>query len=210
MPASLLACARDCALLDMVVLVDSALHLGLVDVDALLAIARPRVSGGPRLREAVALSDGRSESPWETLLRALHVTAGIEVEPQAEIFDSLGRFVARADLLLTGTRTLHEYDGPEHRTPKGQARDLDRDRRLLAAGHVRRGYVAKDVMRHPHLVIEEACQSAGLPFTMERVLPWLRLVEESLFSTSGQRKALGRWLRSEMVGRNARALRALG
>lgn len=208
--ATLAACARDCSLLDVVVLIDSALHLELVDTASIRDAARPRLKGTPRLRKALALADGRSESAWETLLRVLHVTAGIDVEPQAEIVDDAGRFIARADLLLTRTRALHEYDGADHRSPKGQAHDLRRDRRLVAAGYVRRGFVAKDLLRHPHLVIEEACASVGVPFTIERIDPWLRLVGGSLFSASGQRLALKRWLRSEMVGRHARALRALG
>jgi hypothetical protein len=45
----------------------------------------------------------------------LHRAAGIEVEPQKEIFDQWGRFVARADLWLVGTRRIHEYDGDGHR-----------------------------------------------------------------------------------------------
>lgn len=209
-PETLLACARDCALLDVVVLVDSALHLGLVGADALDEVAGRRRRGAPRLRQALALADGRSESPWESLLRVLHVTAGIDVEPQAVIVDAAGRFVARADLLLTGTRTLHEYDGPDHRTPDGQARDLGRDRRLLSAGHVRRGFVAKDLTRHPQLVIEEACQAVGVPFSVDRVMPWLVMVADSLFSPSGTRAAVKRWLRAETVGRNARQLRRMG
>ena len=209
-PETLLACARDCALLDVVVLVDSALHLGLTDVQTVLATAKPRAKGSSRLREAVALSDARSESPWETLLRVLHTTAGIDTVPQQDLFDADGRFVGRADLLVVGTRTLHEYDGPDHRTLAGQRRDLGRDRRLLGAGYVRRGFTAQDVIRHPHNIIREACESLGTPFTMEQIFPWLALVEQSLFSASGQRQALNRWLRSEVVGKNAKALRALG
>jgi hypothetical protein len=45
-----------------------------------------------------ALLDGRSESPWESVLRLLHVAADVEVEPQKKIYDEWGNFVARADL----------------------------------------------------------------------------------------------------------------
>src|SRR5215207_7719670 len=61
------------------------------------------------------LLEGRSESPWESVMRVLHRTAGIDVEPQKEIYDDGGRFVARADLWLVGTRRIHEYDGELHR-----------------------------------------------------------------------------------------------
>jgi hypothetical protein len=36
------------------------------------------------------------------------VAADIPVEPQHEIFDEYGRFVARVDLLIKGTRRIHE------------------------------------------------------------------------------------------------------
>ena len=42
-------------------------------------------------------------------MRVLHVAADIPVEPQSEIYDEYGRFVARADLLIKGTRRIHEY-----------------------------------------------------------------------------------------------------
>jgi hypothetical protein len=35
-------------------------------------------------------------------MRVLHVAADIPVEPQHEIFDEYGRFVARVDLLIKG------------------------------------------------------------------------------------------------------------
>jgi hypothetical protein len=105
---------------------------------------------------------------------------------------------------------VHEYDGPDHRTKAGQARDLARDRRLLNADYARRGFIAKDVMLHAHRVVEEACLAVGTPFTMDRVTPWLKLVADSLYSPSGTRAALKSWLRSETVGRNARELRRLG
>jgi hypothetical protein len=38
-------------------------------------------------------------------MRVLHVAAGIDVEPQKKIYDSSGRFVARADLWLVGDST---------------------------------------------------------------------------------------------------------
>ena len=63
------------------------------------------------LRRALALSDGRSESPWESLRRVLHVVCGVPVEPQFVLLDDHGVFVARGDLRISGTTTLHEYDG---------------------------------------------------------------------------------------------------
>ena len=126
---TLLASARDLAVLDLLVLVDSALQAGDVTLDDLREVVGRRRSGVPGLRAAIALADGRSESAWESLLRVLHTSCGIEVEPQRE-FRHRGQFVARGDLWLVGTRDLHEYDGAEHRDRQRQQQDLRRDRRI--------------------------------------------------------------------------------
>jgi hypothetical protein len=72
------------------------------------------------------LLDDRSESPWESVMWVLHLAAGIEVEPQKEIFDQWGRFFARGDLWLVGTRRIHEYDGDVHRDRQTHRSDLGR------------------------------------------------------------------------------------
>lgn len=108
---TLLALARDLNLLDLIVLGDSALHFGDCTPDQLSSVAAQRRRGAPRLRAAIPLLDKRSESPWESILRMLHVAAGVEIEPQKQIFEDWGRFVARADLWIIGTRRIHEYDG---------------------------------------------------------------------------------------------------
>jgi hypothetical protein len=64
--------------------------------------ANQRRRGAPRLRQVIPLLDKRSESAWESVMRVLHVAADIPVEPQHEIFDEYGRFVARVDLLIKG------------------------------------------------------------------------------------------------------------
>jgi hypothetical protein len=114
-PETLLAAARDLGLLDLVILGDSALRCGDCTLKELRATAAQRRRGAPRLRALLPLLDDRSESPWESVMRVLHLAAGIEVVPQKEIFDQWGRFVARADLWLVGTRRIHEYDGDVHR-----------------------------------------------------------------------------------------------
>lgn len=67
--ATVLACARDLAVLDLVVLLDAALQLRRCSVEELRDVAAARRRGAPRLREALDLADGRSESPFESLLR---------------------------------------------------------------------------------------------------------------------------------------------
>ncbi|MFT4288648.1 hypothetical protein [Nocardioides sp.] len=74
---AVLAAARFLSLLDLVVLVDSALHLGRCTRGDLEAVATLRRRGAPALRRVLRYADQRSESAWETLLRMLHVACGI-------------------------------------------------------------------------------------------------------------------------------------
>ena len=85
---------------------EPALHLGTCARAMLERTAAERRRGAPRLRQALGRSDVRSESPWETLLRLMHLACDVPVEPQAEILAPDGSFIARADLRITGTRTL--------------------------------------------------------------------------------------------------------
>lgn len=130
-PETLLAAARDLHVLDLVPMADSALRLGACTVEELRALAAQRRRGAPMLRRILPLLDARSESAWESVLRVLHHVAAVPVEPQHVIRDDAGRFVARADLWLVGTRRLHEYDGEVHRDRDTHRADLARDRRLV-------------------------------------------------------------------------------
>jgi len=144
---TVLAAARDLAVLDLVPLADSALHLGHCTRDELAEVARKRRRGAPRLRQVLPLLDSRSESPWESILRLLHHAADVEVEPQRRIEDDAGRFVARADLWVVGTRRLHEYDGEVHRDRDTHRADLARDRELVEHGWQRLGWTATEVLQ---------------------------------------------------------------
>jgi very-short-patch-repair endonuclease len=198
---TLLTCARDLALLDLVVLGDAALHSGATTHGALEATAGRRRWGAAALGRALGWMDGRSESPWESLLRVLHRLCGIAVQPQHEVVDQCGRFVARGDLWIVGSRMLHEYDGGGHRDRETHLRDLDRDRRLLSAGWHRRGYTSRDLLHRPELVLREADETLGRRHRVDRLDPWLRVHEESLFHPAG-REALAVRLRLPGSGRS--------
>ncbi|MBC7275757.1 hypothetical protein [Nocardioides sp.] len=171
---TVLAAARSLGTLDLVVLVDGVLHEQGCTRDDLEDVAKGR-RGGPRLRAALALADSRSESPWESLLRMLHLACEVPVEPQAELLDAVGRFVARADLLITGTRTLQEYDGAVHRDRGQYARDRRRDSRLAEAGYIRHGYVAPDVRFRAAMILREADQALGRRYDPARLDAWYAL-----------------------------------
>ena len=188
----LLVSARDLALLDLLVLVDSALHAGActrLDIEVVAACGR---RGTRRLREALHLADGRAESPWETLLRAFHVVCEVDVEPQPDIVMPDGSFVARADLLLSGTRTIHEYDGGDHLRRDQQQADLRRARRLNDAGVVRRGYTSYDLLREPIGILRDIDATMGRDHDPSRLRAWHALLFESLHTRSGQARLMAR------------------
>lgn len=185
-PETLLACARDLRLLDLVVLTDSAVRLGLCAVAEIGAVAAPRRRGAPALRAALELVDPRAESPWESVLRVFHVLCEVPVEPQKAIVDESGRFVARADLWLVGTRTLHEYDGAVHRDRRVHHKDLARERAIANAGWTRRGYTSADLLGRAHLVLREADAALGRAHDSRRLEAWYAALRESLFSAAGR------------------------
>lgn len=191
-PETLLACARLLSLLDMVVLVDGVLHTAAATRKDIEEVIRPRRPGARRLADALALADERSESPYETLLRLLHVWCDIDVVPQHEIVDADGVLVARVDLWVCGTRAAHEFDGDEHEEAPRRVKDRRRDRKLDKAGYLRRGYTAGDLLLRPVTVLEDADRSLGRPHDPSRIRPWNAQLRESLFTPAGRASFLRR------------------
>ena len=193
---TLLAAARDLGLLDLVILGDSALHLGHCTLEELQLTAAQRRRGAPQLRATLPLLDRRSESPWESVMRVLHVAAGIEVEPQKKIYDSFGRFVARADLWLVGTQRIHEYDGNVHRERQVHRNDLTRDRRLIEIDWQRMGYTSPQLLNEGASIIASADRLLGRSWDRKRLARWEVLLDDSLFRPAGRSRAMSRWQRA--------------
>jgi hypothetical protein len=120
-----------------VCVIDDALHRGLVQHDRLVSAAvgargRP---GAVALTAAVAVADGRAESPFETLTRLLLRPVLPDLEPQVELRDPEGRVVARFDLADRHRRFAVESDGTvAHAGPQMLARDRRRDERTEELG----------------------------------------------------------------------------
>jgi hypothetical protein len=191
----LLRAARDLSLIDLVVMVDSALRFGHVEADKLDEYCHSGRPGSRRLRHAVVLSDPRSESAWETLLRLFHNAVEIEVEPQYDVLDDAGRFAARVDLWVKGTPFVHEYDGDEHEKASRRKVDLRRARRMLDAGAERRGYVADDLLNHPRAMLQEMDRELGRPHRPTQLRKWYAWLRESSYSVAGRRRLQNRWLK---------------
>ena len=142
-------------------------------------------------------------------MRLLHVLTGFtEVEPQAVIRDETGQAVARADLLLVGTRRLHEYDGEDHRDAAQHRIDLARDKVLARLGCQRYGYTAAEIIRRPGRIIADGEDAYGLPHDGRRLRPWLSAAAESTLTPEGRgrlRRRLERYARASRRWERVRA-----
>lgn len=112
-----------------VVALDAARHRHLVTPDGLTAAAAlPGARYGiGTVRHAIEASDGRCESPGETLTRLVLIAAGLAVRSQVDIEDADG-FVGRVDLLV-GERVVVEFDGAVKYDGLDGKRELMREKR---------------------------------------------------------------------------------
>jgi hypothetical protein len=191
----LLRAARDLGHLDLVVLLDSARALGHVDPERMAAVLASRRPGTRALAAAYTASDARSESSGETILRIFHRVMGVDVVPQVDLVDEDGRVIARADLLVTDTRDVHEYDGAGHRSPGQHRSDLRRERALAQARYVRRGYTLDDLLNHAAAAMHELDRALQRGHRPHRLRRWRNLVDHSTYSSAGQERLLNRWRR---------------
>lgn len=193
---TLLRAARDLGLIDLLIMVDSARHLGHVDEAAMGELLKTRRPGVRLLRHAWALSDARSQSAGETLLRLFDIVIEVDVVPQATVYDDAGNPVGTVDLLVEGTGLVHEYDGAHHRRGGQHRTDLRRERGLGGASYERRGFTLDDLVNHPGVVMHEIDRDLGRRHELRRLRRWRRLVENSLYSETGRRRVMNRWHRA--------------
>ena len=187
--------AEDLSLLDLVIAVDCALQRNLCTRDEIIRCIRRRQRGIPRLRQALEFCDGRSESPWETILRLLHVWSGIDVQPQYVIRDQDGTPIARGDLLVKGTKRLPEYDGAVHREREQHARDLAREKLLGRLGYERYGYISSEILSSPRTIIRDAETALGLRHDWRRLERWLAEADKSSLTPEGRARLWRRLMR---------------
>ncbi|MCL3817096.1 hypothetical protein [Aeromicrobium wangtongii] len=191
--------AEHLALLDLVAVIDSALHAGDTSIDRIRAVMRPGRRGVRVLRRALDLADGRSESWWETMLRLVHVLSGIPVEPQQVIVNAAGVEVARVDLRIVGSPRVPEYDGSDHRQRLQHEKDLRRDKALVRQGLERYGYIATELIHASDRIIHDAEDALGLVHLLGRGDLWRAEARRSTISAAGQaalRRRLTRFVRT--------------
>ncbi|WP_127481190.1 hypothetical protein [Nocardioides pantholopis] len=192
----LLRAARDLGTLDLVIMIDSALACGDLDSRAMSEILASGRPGVRMLRGAWELSSARCESAGESMLRVFHEVMGIAVRPQVTLHDTDGRVIGRADLLVTGTHVVHEYDGAGHRDQAQHRADLRRERAWVGTPYQRRGFVLDDLLNHPGVVMHELDRWLGRPHGLRRLQRWRRLVDNSLYREPGRQRVLNRWRRA--------------
>ena len=191
---TLLALARDLTVLDLIVLADSAVRQGDVTKEELMRIATgTRRRGAPALRALVPLVDERSESAWESVMRLLHRAADIPVEPQHKLVDRDGRFVARADLWVRGTRRIHEYDGGGHRDPAAHEADLVRDRAISLARWERHGFTRRHLLHSGASIIRATDELLDRPWDPGRLEAWEGALSASMLRPPGRLRVQRRW-----------------
>lgn len=98
------------------------------------------------LRALAPLTDGRSESPGESVLRLRWLDCGLPpVVPQVEIWRD-GILIARMDLACEELRFAVEYDGAEwHLSPDQQAHDRVRREAVEREGWLVKAFTAANV-----------------------------------------------------------------
>lgn len=108
-----------------------------------------------QLRAALRLVDGGAESPQETRVRLLLVSAGLPI-PETQIeFRGLHPRRIRVDMGWREWRVAVEYDGIQHwDDPYQRSWDIERIALLEAAGWIVVRVSAEMLSRRPHLIVE--------------------------------------------------------
>lgn len=195
----LLRLARDLGLLDLVIVIDSAIQLGDVDPDRMERLLRSRRPGVRMLRAAYRLACGLSESEGESALRVFHVAIDVPVQPQVELFDDRGNLIGRVDLLVTGTTRAHEYDGEHHRDKDQHRVDMRRERGWAGSPYTRSGFALDDLLNHPAVVMHEIDRALDRPHRVRRLRRWRTVVQNSLYSEAGRERVMNRWRRQNAI-----------
>jgi very-short-patch-repair endonuclease len=158
-----LDCGRSMALLEAVVVLDSAVHGRRVRPEVLRAAAAAvRGHGAAALRRAVQHMDELAESPMESVLRTLISLLPCRVSIQVRF-----RGVGRVDLVLDGWLVI-EADGFEHHSNRREYReDRRRGNLLVEHGVATLRYSYEDLQSRPWEVLAqiERVLKLGLPRT---------------------------------------------
>lgn len=145
-------CARDLPFDEALAVADSALRHGDVTRESLVRAAEAVMGGGAvRARRVAAYADARSANPFESVLRALAIDAGLDVAPQVEVVVD-GKPV-HPDVADRLRRIALEADSwTWHASKDAHERDCWRYNALVIAGWVVLRFTWQQVMLSPAYV----------------------------------------------------------
>ncbi|HEY5483150.1 MAG TPA: DUF559 domain-containing protein [Propionibacteriaceae bacterium] len=150
---TVLDCARVLPFDEALALADSALRSGTVSKEDLRsAAASTSGPGSAQIRRVTAHADGRAANPFESVLRALALEAGLDLTPQLVIAEP--GFFAVADLGSERLRLVVEAEGFEHHgTRAGLRADCTRHTGFALHGWTSLRFTYEDVMYAPEWVV---------------------------------------------------------
>lgn len=147
--------ARRHPLLDAVIAVDRLANVHRFRPEQVLDLAAGQ-RGVRRLTDVVAHADARAESPMETRLRMIIVTAGLpRPEVQCAVQDERNRTVVWLDLAYPDDHIGIEYDGATHTEPDAVLRDIGRHTALLDRQWRVYRYTKLDIFRRPDRIVDQ-------------------------------------------------------
>ena len=150
---TLFDCLRQLPFDEALAIADSALRRGDVSPEGLVRIAAEACGPGSRAaRRVAALADGQAANPFESVLRALCLDMGLQVQTQPCLYDG-DQFLGRPDLAVPGLRLILEADSYAHHASRDAlVRDCHRYNGSVAAGWQVLRFTWEDVMHHPDQV----------------------------------------------------------
>jgi very-short-patch-repair endonuclease len=151
---TVLDCATTMPFAHALAVADSALSHSWVHKEPLVEAAKQRPGAGRQRRLRVAeAADRRADNPFESVLRAVLLAAGLtSFEPQGEIW--VGRRLLRPDLVDHAARIVIEADSfAFHGGPEDLERDCERYDTLIAAGWTVLRFSYRQVMNRPEWVV---------------------------------------------------------
>lgn len=150
---TVLDCGRDLPFDEALAVADSALRSGVLGRDALVeAAARLRGPGSARARRVAACADARAANPFESVLRAVAMDAGLAVVAQYAVQVADGRPL-HPDLADPLRAVVLEADSwGEHAGREAHDRDCTRYNLLTLAGWTVLRFTWEQVMLSPSYV----------------------------------------------------------
>jgi very-short-patch-repair endonuclease len=171
---TVLACARALPFDEALTIADSALRSRMVTrIELREAAERVRGAGAARVRKIAAHATPQAANPFESVLRAITIEAGLHFRPQAAV--EVSGNVLHPDLVDRDARVLLEADSWEFHTGReAHVRDCWRYNEFVAEGWLVLRFTWWHVMEQPDYVLDVLSRVYGRPLGRAEVAKGLR------------------------------------